>query len=53
MTSNWLDPYLYPAVYIMPAQSVSGTYSVYSYISEGDQWRFMGTFTRAIEDPSA
>ena len=52
VTSHWLDPYPYSAVYIMPAQSISGTYAVHSYISEGDHWRFMGTFTRAPTDQS-
>src|SRR5215217_5679960 len=45
VTSDWLDPYVYPAVYIMPAQSVAGTYSVHSYISEGDQRCFMVSST--------
>src|SRR5215217_2041745 len=49
VTSDWLDPYAYPAVYVMPAQSVAGTYAVHSYIREGDQWRFMGMFERAQE----
>lgn len=44
---EWLDPYLHDAVYIMPAQSVAGTYSVHRYISEGNLWCFMGTFTRS------
>jgi hypothetical protein len=53
VTSDWLDPYAYPAVYVMPAQSVVGTYAVHSYISEGDQWRFMGIFNRDTSHESA
>ena len=46
VTGDWLDCHVYPAVYVMPAQSVSGTYAVHSYIREDDLWRFMGTFHR-------
>jgi hypothetical protein len=49
VTSDWLAPNTYPALYTSPTQSVSGTYSVHTYIGEDDQWRFMGTFDRAQE----
>ncbi len=50
VTIDWLDPYAYPAIYTSPTQTVTGIFSVHSYISEGDQWRFMGTFERMQDD---
>jgi hypothetical protein len=50
VTSDWLDPYIYSAIYTSPAQSVAGTYNVHSYATADDLWLFMGTFTPAQGD---
>ncbi len=46
VTSDWLDPYRYEAVYVTPVQSVAGTYTVVRYGEVDGQWLFIGTFER-------
>ena len=43
-TSDWLEPYRYPAVYRTPTESYAGTYVVLSYKMEGQDWLFRGVF---------
>jgi hypothetical protein len=44
VSSDWLDPYGYDALYSTPTQSISGHYSLHSYDDAEGQWLFKGTF---------
>jgi hypothetical protein len=44
VTSDWLAPYSYDAVYHTPTRVISGRYTVHSYGDAEGQWLFKGTF---------
>jgi hypothetical protein len=47
VTSDWLDPSRYEAVYGTPVQSFAGFYIVLNYGEAAGQWLFIGTFERS------
>lgn len=50
VTSDWLDPYGYDAIYTTPKKSFSGRYVLFAYGDVDGCWLFKGVFDAELND---